>query len=250
MATPFPVDPAERPIRPAPRAWAWAVHAYTASGAVWGMLALQALVEGRLEAALLWLSAATFVDATDGFFARRVRVWEVLPHIDGRKLDDIVDYFTYVIIPVAFMAWTGLLPPSPWIMAAPLVASGFGFSNKAAKTVDDYFLGFPSYWNVVAGYMYLLALPPWVNAAIVLALSGLVFLPWRYIYPSKTRPLKWVTLPLGVLWAAQMVVTFAWSGPLPGWWVWATLVFPAYYVGASLYLHFTEPPSEVEVEVE
>src|SRR5690606_16276788 len=111
LATPFPVDPAERPIRPVSQAWAWGVHLYTASGAVGGMLALQALVEGRLKVAMLWLCAACFVDATDGFLARRVRVWEVLPHIDGRKLDDIVDYFTYVIIPVAFMAWTGLLPP-------------------------------------------------------------------------------------------------------------------------------------------
>lgn len=243
MATPLPLDPGQGPVvpDPPPRLAAWGVHLYTATGAVWGLMALQAIWDGHPHRAFLWMAVATFVDATDGWLARRFLVWEVLPHIDGRRLDDIVDYFTYTIVPVAFLSLTGAIPPSPFLAAAPLLASGFGFANVAAKTEDDYFLGFPSYWNIVAAYLWLLGWSPEVNAALLVALSILVFIPIRYIYPSKTKPLQAITLALGVLWAFQMLLAFTMPHRLPSWWVPSSLFFPLYYMGASLYLHLTQP---------
>lgn len=244
MATPLPLDPGQEPVvADTARVKAWAVHLYTASGAVWGLLALRAAVDGHPHHAFLWMGLATLVDATDGWLARRFRVKEVLPHIDGRRLDDIIDYFAYTMVPIAFLFLTGAIPPLTWVAAAPLIASSLGFANVAAKTADEYFLGFPSYWNIVAAYLWLLGWTPWTNAAVLLVLSGLVFVPIRYIYPSKTRPLQAVTLSFGALWAVQVLLAFTVPERLPSWWVPASLAFPLYYVVASLYLHLTEPPS-------
>ncbi len=46
---------------------------------------------------------ATLVDATDGLLARKARVKERLPAFDGARLDDIVDYLTFVFLPVLFL---------------------------------------------------------------------------------------------------------------------------------------------------
>ena len=37
------------------------------------------------------------IDSTDGALARAVDVRGQIPWFDGRRLDDICDYFTYVI---------------------------------------------------------------------------------------------------------------------------------------------------------
>ena len=55
------------------RAGAWAVHAFTASGAVMGLAALSATVQGDYRVAFLWMIAATAVDGVDGWLARPVR---------------------------------------------------------------------------------------------------------------------------------------------------------------------------------
>jgi phosphatidylcholine synthase len=67
------------------------VHAYTASGVGCGWLALAAAIEGDARASLLWLVAATLIDATDGVLARLADVARTAPRIDGARLDDIVD---------------------------------------------------------------------------------------------------------------------------------------------------------------
>jgi phosphatidylcholine synthase len=225
-------------------ALAWLVHLYTALGAYVGMLSLLAAWRGDVRTAFLWMLAATFIDATDGFLARAFKVRERIPHIDGRRLDDCVDYFTYVILPVAVLVFGGLLPPTPWLAALPLVASGLGFANEQAKTVDNYFLGFPSYWNVVAFYMWLFQTPQAFNGAVVVILSVLVLVPVRYIYPSRTRPLQSLTLALAVLWGLQCLAQLLWPERMPSWWWLGTAVFPLYYMLASIYLHFTEPAGE------
>ncbi|HXE71635.1 MAG TPA: hypothetical protein VNO81_03160 [Candidatus Nitrosotenuis sp.] len=224
-------------------AQAWLVHIYTALGAYVGLLGLLAAWRQDLRAAFAWMALATFIDATDGYLARTFRVGQLIPFIDGRRLDDVVDYFTYVVLPVAVLVLGGLVPPWPWLPAFPLVASGLGFANAQAKTEDNYFLGFPSYWNVVAFYMWLVGTPPALNAAVLVTLSILVLVPIRYIYPSRTRPLQPVTLALGVVWGVLCLACLLWPHPLPRWWWLATAIFPLYYMLASFYLHFTQPPA-------
>lgn len=178
-----------------------------------------------------------FIDATDGTIARAIRVSERLPHIDGRSLDDIVDYFTYVIVPVFAMVKFGLVWEH-WLCWGPIVvASGFGFANVDAKTEDDYFLGFPSYWNLIAIYLFAFQWPVWINTVLVLVLSALVFAPIRFIYPSKTKPYKLATVALGSVWALQTLALVVCPQSLPDWWLPSTLFYPIYYLSLSLHLH-------------
>jgi phosphatidylcholine synthase len=127
----------------------------------------------------------------------------------------------------------------PWIGGAALLASAYGFVQPGAKVVagDHFFTGFPSYWNVVALYMYVWGLPPAANAAIILVLAALVFVPLRYVYPSRTATLAWVTVPLAGAWAALLLVIM-WRLPATdGPWAALSLAFPVYYTALSMWLH-------------
>lgn len=217
---------------------AWLVHLYTASGALFAFLAVSRIFYDRYRDAFFWLILAVLVDATDGILARRADVGRRLPWFDGAKLDDIVDYLTYVFVP-AFLVWHALLVPDGWsmfVVAAMLFSSLYGFNRSDAKTPDHFFTGFPSYWNIVVFYVYVAGWRPEVNAVILVALAALVFVPIRYVYPSRTPVWRTPTLVLGAIWGVLMLVMWQRlpdvSRPL----LWASLVFPAYYVGISIAL--------------
>ncbi|MSO83031.1 MAG: CDP-diacylglycerol O-phosphatidyltransferase [Acidobacteria bacterium] len=217
---------------------AWLAHLYTASGALFAFLALNRIFYDRYRDAFFWLFLAVIVDATDGALARRAAVASRLPWFDGAKLDDIVDYLTYVFVP-AFLVWHALLVPDRWstaVVGALLLSSAYGFNRNDAKTQDHFFTGFPSYWNIVAFYLYLAGWAREVNAGILLVLAALVFVPVRYIYPSRTLAWRGPTLALGALWGALMIVML-WRMPaVPQWMIWNSLIFPAYYLLLSLAL--------------
>ncbi|MGH7963541.1 MAG: CDP-alcohol phosphatidyltransferase family protein [Candidatus Binatia bacterium] len=222
---------------------AWAVHFYTASGIIAGFLALRATLLGRAREAFLWMLIAVLIDATDGVLARAVEIKRVLPWFDGAKLDDIVDYFTFVIVPVVFLYQFGLLPASGtlFFVALPLLASAYGFCQAAAKiqTADFFFTGFPSYWNIIAFYLYAGQTPPWFNGTLICVLSVFVFIPIRYVYPTRTVSFKWLTNFLGGLWAGVLLILL-WQFPTPHpWLVFVSLFYPLYYTALSFYLHAT-----------
>jgi len=219
---------------------AWGVHLYTALGAVLGLLALVAINRGAYREAFVWMAVATFVDSTDGALARWARVKEVLPYFDGSKLDDIVDYLNYVVVPVVLAYQAGFIALGPaglLVAAAPLLASGYGFCQVEAKTADHFFTGFPSYWNVAVFYFYALASPPTFNVVMTLLLSLLVFVPIRYVYPSRNPAARWTTHLLGILWAICVVVLLAQRTP-SRWLALLSLFFPLYYFALSFHLHF------------
>jgi phosphatidylcholine synthase len=221
-------------------AWsAWLVHAYTAAGALLAFLALQAATERNFRGAFLWLFAAVLVDSTDGFLARWARVRERLPNFSGQKLDDIVDYLTFVFVP-AVILWQAQAIAEPWtipIVAAMLLSSLYGFVSADAKTDDHFFTGFPSYWNIVAVYLVVLELSPVLNAVILLALSALVFVRIGYVYPTRTATARALTLALGSLWSLMMLVLILQLPTPPRWMAWTSLFFPVYYTALSLVLH-------------
>lgn len=219
----------------------WLAHVYTAMGAVAALVATLDVFNGQFRAAFLWLALATVIDTTDGWLARALRVKERLPSFDGGKLDDIVDYLTYVFVPVLLILQAGLLPAG-WgvaVGAAVLLASAYGFSQTDAKVNagDYFFTGFPSYWNIVALYLFVWRLPSEVNAALLLGLAVLVFVPLRYVYPSRTVTLRATTLALGAIWGA-LISWAIWSlpdGAEP--WLTLSLIFPVYYTALSIWLH-------------
>jgi phosphatidylcholine synthase len=186
-----------------------AVHVYTASGTVLALLIVLAALEGDATAAL-WLGLATLlIDGTDGMLARRFRVKESIPWFDGARLDDIVDYLTYAFAPVVLLWTTGRLPEGPagWVLAAlPLLASSYQFCRVDAKTSDHFFLGFPSYWNIVAFYAIVLDASTTVVGVTLAVCSVLVFVPVRYVYPSRTRFLQGVTLAFTAVWLLTYAV--------------------------------------------
>lgn len=232
------MEDARRRLTVSRRAAAWLVHLYTASGVVCAFLSLRAFLDGQLPATFGWLALQVAIDASDGVLARAVRVKEVLPAVDGSRLDDIVDYLTYVFVPAAIVASGQVVPGSAGVLvaAAMLLSSAFGFSRADAKTDDHFFTGFPSYWNVIVLYLVAFRPGPVFSAALLLVLAALVFVPIRYVYPSRTPTLQPVTVILGSLWAAMMVAVILFLPDPPRWLLWASLVFPAYYLGLSLWL--------------
>ena len=217
---------------------AWLVHIYTASGALLAFAGTVAVFNGRYRAAFFLMAVATFVDATDGLFARAAAVKEVLPGFDGARLDDIVDYLTFVFLPALLLYVAGSVPPG-WgmvVVTAILLSSAYGFASSDAKTDDHFFTGFPSYWNIVALYLYAAQLRPAINALILLALAALVFVRIGYVYPSRTPTLRALTLALGSIWALLMVAVIFMLPDVPRLLLVASLFFPAYYTALSVVL--------------
>jgi phosphatidylcholine synthase len=221
-----------------------ALHAYTASGTVLALLIVIAAIDGNAVRAL-WLGlAALWIDGTDGMIARRLRVKETIPWFDGAMLDNIVDYLTYAFAPIVLL-WTGGYLPHGFIGAAlaalPLLASSYQFCRTDAKTDDHFFLGFPSYWNVVAFYVVVLDLGQTTTGVILLVCSILVFVPIKYVYPSRTKAFRTTNLVTTLIWLAAYAVLLT-QMPNPSPIVVAiSLAYLVYYGALSLYLTFWAP---------
>jgi phosphatidylcholine synthase len=185
--------------------FAWCIHLYTALGLVCAAGMAVLLFQGGPNAfrgSFMLMFLATLIDATDGTLARAIHIKEVLPGFDGRKLDDLVDFLTYTALPLVLIWQAHLLPAGtePWLLL-PLLASAYGFCQAAVKTDDGYFLGFPSYWNLVAFYLYTLQpLPGALSLAVVIALALLTFVPSRYLYPTMGGRLNRLTNMVGAPW--------------------------------------------------
>jgi phosphatidylcholine synthase len=218
---------------------AWLVHLYTATGAIAAFMGITAVLGFRYREAFLWMVAATCIDATDGILARWARVAEHLPGIDGARIDEIVDYLTFVFLPMLLLYHSEALPARGGliVVSVVLVSSLYGFAATDAKTDDHFFTGFPSYWNIVALYVHVVRLAPLATALLLLALSGLVF--WRvgYVYPSRTPVLRGLTLTLAVVWGAMIAAMVLLLPDVPRWLVTMSLFYPAYYVVLSFALH-------------
>lgn len=221
------------------------VHLYTASGTVLAFLVVVAAVNGEAVKAL-WLGlAALVIDGSDGMLARRLVVKETVPQIDGARMDDIVDYITYVFAPVILLWAAGYLPAGMTgtvLAALPLLASTYQFCRVDAKTDDHFFRGFPSYWNVVAFYAVVMHLAPRTVGVVLVACTVLVFVPVKYIYPSRMSTARRTNLALAASWlVGYAVLLLQWPHPHPV--VLAlSLAYVGYYGLASVYLTLRPRP--------
>ena len=217
---------------------AWLVHLYTASGAAIALAGVQAVLNGDARLAFAAMYLATIVDATDGVLARRARVKIVLPAIDGARIDDLVDYVTFVFLPMIVALRFEMLPGSIafWVAGLVLVCSLYGFVAPDAKTPDHFFTGFPSYWNIVVLYLYVMSATPAVAAVVLIVLCALIFVRIGYVYPSRTPVLMRTTLALAAIWAGAVAVMI-WLLPARSTAITiVSLVFPVYYLVLSLAL--------------
>lgn len=222
----------------ADRARAWSVHIYTALGLPLAWLCAEALARGDASRFFVLQWIACFIDASDGYFARRWRVKEVTPGFNGRRLDDLVDFLHFTVLPLVALRALDLVPygPALWLIV-PLVASAYGFCQELAKT-DDAFVGFPSYWNIVVVYFFVLGASAKFILASLLVLSALVFVPIHYVYPSKTKLFMRTTLVLGTVWSLMIGAVMLrpeahWARNV----ALASLYFPTWYVFVSLLHH-------------
>ena len=187
------------------------VHVFTATGAVFAMLAMLAAAEGDWPMMVLWLIVAFAVDGVDGPLARRFHVRTHGARFDGDLLDLIIDYLTYVFIPAFALFKSGLLPGWTGWVAIILItfASALYFADTRMKTGDKSFNGFPGCWNMVVAVLFVVEPSFWLILGLVTALAVAMFLPLRFIHPVRTKRWRALSLPVAVLWSA-LVFWAAW----------------------------------------
>ncbi len=181
---------------------AYAVHLFTATGAVFAMLAMLAAVDGRWNMMFLWLVVAFVVDGIDGPLARRYQVNKYAANIDGNILDMIIDYMTYIFIPAFALFKSGLLPGwTGWFAIIVITfASALYLVDTRMKTKDKSFSGFPGCWNMVV--LVLFAIEPnfWISLVLVALLAAAMFTPLKFIHPVRTVRWRLVSLPMALAW--------------------------------------------------
>jgi phosphatidylcholine synthase len=222
---------------------AWAVHVLTASGVAFDFAVLALLCQPQPDprTIFLLLIVPVVIDGVDGPLARRWAVTRWAARIDGRTIDDIVDYLTFTLVPLVLawrMAW--LPEPAAAYAVVACIASLFGFANAAAKQEEDgFFLGFPSYWNVFVFYAGIWATQhgPALPGLLCLLLSALTVLPVRFVYPNLAPPpWRWPILGGALVWLVLLAAMLpAYPRPAPVL-LWASLVYPAFYVWLSVVL--------------
>ena len=220
---------------------AFGVHFYTCLGVVLACLAALAIEDHNVRAFLIYLWLAVFVDATDGTIARYFDVKGIFPQFNGERLDDIIDYITYAFLPALGLIEFGVLPGNLAFLAfVPLMASAYGFCQEMSKT-EESFVGFPSFWNIIFLYLYILPVSAFWVVTIILVFSALVFVPIHYIYPSKTKKMRQITVILSLIYALMVgiVCAFPHSGPAEELAI-VSLFYPAYYFSVSVMHHFSK----------
>ena len=231
------------------RAAGYSVHILTASGGAVAVLALYAAIERDFTAMFAWLGLALFIDGIDGTLARAAKVKETAAFVDGDILDLVVDFLTYVLVPVVAL-WRSDLVPTPyafWIGLVVTIASALYFADTRMKTADHWFRGFPAIWNVFVFYLFIFRMPWAVNVAAIMVATALMFAPIVFIHPLRVERLRVPTIAVTVLWLALACIAVL-EGLAPGMLVKAGLVLTALYICALPFLRHSPWAEEAGVD--
>lgn len=209
----------------------YSVHLFTASGGAVAVLALYAAIERDFVAMFWWLGLALFIDGVDGTLARAAKVKETAAIIDGATLDFVVDFLTYVLVPVVAIWRSDLMPElwSFWIGLLVTMGSALYFADSRMKTADNWFRGFPAIWNVFVLYLFVFRLPPLANAVLMVAATAAMFAPIVFVHPMRVVKLRAVTIAVTSAWCVFAGLAVA-DGLDGGWLVKAGLLATAAYV--------------------
>ena len=191
---------------------AWAVHGFTGSGAVLGLLAIISILNDDAVGAFLWLGLALLIDGIDGTLARKVDVSKQTPNIDGTILDSVVDYLNYVIVPSLMIYWFQMVPVWFELIApsAIILCSLYTFANLKMKTEDYYFRGFPAVWNIAVLYFFILGTHEYINIIVIVVCIILTFTPVKFVHPLRVADLRNLTIFFTIVWSAttlKLVIT-------------------------------------------
>jgi phosphatidylcholine synthase len=224
-----------------PRAAGLLVHCFTACGAALGFAALLAAFGGQFSAMFAWLGAALAIDAADGSLARRYRVEETAPDIDGVVLDLVVDFLTYVVVPLVALWRSGLLLPPLAVLVCCVVcaASALYFADRRIKTHDLWFRGFPAIWNILIFYILVLRPGPLVTTLVIISFACLLFAPVPFVHPLRVLRLRPVTITLTVMWCLAAIAAVVQGLPEAGFLSKAVLIaVGVYYIVLPLLRKF------------
>jgi phosphatidylcholine synthase len=165
------------------------------------MIALQAVIDGRIRDGLLWLLLCQVIDGIDGPLARRIDIEIHVLKIDGNILDLVVDYVTCVIVPVAFLATTNLLPKNleALLITLILMTSALWFARCDQETNDYWFNGFPASWNLVVPSFILLDTSQTQVLFFTIGFALLSLTNFKIPHLTKVKHLRSVTLPLSII---------------------------------------------------
>jgi len=220
--------------------FAWLAHLYTALGLICAAGMAVLIVRGgdaSFREAFFLMMLATAIDATDGWLARKARVKETLPGFDGAAFDNLIDFQAYTTLPLLLIWRAAVLPDNlAWLLLLPLLASAYGFSQVNVKTADGFFLGFPSYWNIVAFYLFALHPAVWLSVALIVTCSTLTFVPTPYLYATRGGPFsKTINIGSAIWFVALGFVLF---GPEPQrrTFALASLAYPVMYLALSAFV--------------
>jgi len=212
------------------------VHLFTATGAIFAMLAMLAAADERWDMMFLWLVVAFFVDGIDGPLARKYDVKTNAPEFDGVLLDLIIDYLTYVFIPAFALFHSGLMDGwSGWVMIIIVTfASAMYFCDTRMKTKDNSFWGFPGCWNMLVLVLFALSPPWWVSLVLVTVLAITMFAPLKFVHPVRTERWRMVTLPMALGWTFFAGLA-AWVDFHPQSWAhWGLIITSVYLMFAGV----------------
>ena len=182
------------------RAAGFSVHLFTASGSAVALLALYAAIDRHFPACFAWLGLALLIDGVDGTLARVAKVTETASAIDGAVLDLVIDFLTYVLVPMVALWRSDLMPLylSFWLSVIVVFASGLYFADTRMKTRDYWFRGFPALWNVLTIYLFVLRPPALVSAAVIVIGVAAMFAPIVFVHPMRVKELRWLNIAVSI----------------------------------------------------
>lgn len=184
-----------------------AVHIFTAMGAVCGLLALHFAANAQWSTVFMWLGLAAVIDGLDGPLARRANVENLLPRFSGVRLDLVVDYLNYCVVP-AFVLMESVRAGEAGsnIAAIAIVLSSlYHFADVESKTKDGYFVGFPGIWNVVILYFFVLDTSPVITLVVTFVLVALTFVPLTWVHPFRVSRWRYFTCFTLLMWSMAAV---------------------------------------------
>ena len=185
------------------------------------------------------LGLRLFIDGIDGTLARAAKVQITAATIDGTVLDLVIDFLTYVLVPVIALWRSDLMPTeaSFWIGLVVTIASALYFADTRMKTDDLWFRGFPATWNIVVLYLFVLR-PPWViSALILLGAAALMFTPVVFIHPLRVVRLRSLTIAMTCAWFALAAMAIVENLAPQPWVGWGLIVTAAYFLGLPFLRH-------------
>jgi len=167
---------------------AWLIHLTTACGALVALFGYYAISQQNLKLALMLMLLTIIIDAIDGPLARFWKVKHYAPNYDGARLDYIVDFSTWVLLPAFYILNTQILMPAPWSIIAScmiVLSSCYQFCCIDLKAAESNFKRWPSAWSLMIILMAVWQSSAIFNFIIILACCFFSFIPTSYFHPFQ-----------------------------------------------------------------